>query len=312
MERMDTRHLEFFVAVAEELNFTRAAARVQAAQSTVSAGIAALERQLGGALFERSTRTVTLTPLGEQSVPIAREVMIGVRRLGEQGAQTKAGVRGRVRLGVITNLSWLQLPSAIARFQQENPMVDVQMSVSPRGSTGLAADLRRGRLDMALVGLRRELLSGLDVVRLTKQPYVAVLPQMHPLASRRELEVTDLTGDPFIDLPRGFGTRDQLDAQVEAAGGQRRVAVEVPDLGMVPSYVRAGLGVAVVPVPVPDAAGLVTIPVRAVPPWELLLVTRPGQPSAAVNVFTDLMRAWTRQHSGAIQEFTRNSPTPRG
>ncbi|PWJ27351.1 DNA-binding transcriptional LysR family regulator [Branchiibius hedensis] len=309
---MDTRHLEFFVAVAEELNFTRAAARVQAAQSTVSAGIAALERQLGGALFERSTRTVTLTPLGEQSVPIAREVMLGVRRLGEQGAQTKAGVRGRVRFGVMTNLAWLQLPSAIARFQQENPMVDVQMSVSPRGSTGLAADMRRGRLDIALVGLRRDLLSGLDVVRLTRQPYVAVLPLTHPLARRRSLEITDLIGDPFIDLPRGFGTRDQLDAMVNLAGGQRRVSVEVPDLGTVPAFVRAGLGVAVVPVPVADGAGLVTIPMRAVPPWELLLVTRPGESSPAVDVFAGLLRDWTRARSRAVEEFTRNSPTPQG
>ena len=309
---MDTRHLEFFVAVAEELNFTRAAARVQAAQSTVSAGIAALERQLGGALFERSTRTVTLTALGEQSLPIAREVMHGVRRLGEQGAQTKAGVRGRLRFGVITNLAWLQLPSAIARFQQENPLVDVQMSVSPRGSTGLAADLRRGRLDMTLVGLRRELLSGLDVVRLTRQPYVAVLPAAHRLADRRELGVGDLMAEPFIDLPRGFGTRDQLDAMVQTAGGQRRVAVEVPDLGAVPDYVRAGLGVAVVPVPVADVAGLVTIPVRGVPPWELLLVMRPGQPSPAVRVFADLLREWTRRRSGSINEFTGNSPTSQG
>lgn len=297
---MDTRHLEFFVAVAEELNFTRAAARVQAAQSTVSAGIAALERQLGGALFERSTRTVRLTPLGEQSVPIAREVMLGVRRLGEQGAETKAGIRGRLRLGVITNLAWLQLPSAIAQFQRENPLVDVQMSVSPRGSTGLAADLRRGRLDIALVGLRRELLSGLDVVRLTRQPYVALLPAAHGLADRAELEMADLMAESFIDMPRGFGSRDQLDALVEAAGGQRRVAVEVPDLGTVPAYVRAGLGVAVVPVPVEDAAGLVTVPIRGVPPWELLVVRRPEQPTPVVAAFATLLRAWTRQRSGAL------------
>ena len=309
---MDTRHLEFFVAVAEELNFTRAAARVQAAQSTVSAGIAALERQLGGALFERSTRTVRLTPLGEQSVPIAREVMLGVRRLGEQGAQTRAGIRGRLRLGVITNLAWLQLPSAIARFQQENPLVDVQMSVSPRGSTGLAADLRRGRLDLALVGLHHGLLSGLDVVRLTEQPYVAVLPATHALADRRELAVADLMAEPFIDMPRGFGTRDQLDSLVEAAGGQRRVAVEVPDLGTVPAYVRARLGVAVVPVPVDDTAGLSIVPVRGVPSWELLLVRRPEQPSPAVAAFAALLRAWTRQRGGAIEEFTRNSPTSQG
>ena len=118
--------------------------------------------------------------------------------------------------------------------------------------------------------------------------------------------------EPFIDLPRGFGTRDQLDAMVQTAGGQRRVAVEVPDLGAVPDYVRAGLGVAVVPVPVADVAGLVTIPVRGVPPWELLLVMRPGQPSPAVRVFADLLREWTRRRSGSINEFTGNSPTSQG
>lgn len=302
---VDTRHLEFFVAVAEELNFTRAARRVQAAQSTVSAGIAALERQLGGALFERSTRAVTLSDLGERSLPIAREVMAGVRRLGEQGAQTRAGVRGRLRVGVITNLAWLQLPSLVASYQRDNPFVDVRMAVSPRGSSGLVADLRRGRLDAALVGLRRDRAAGLDLVRLTRQPYVALLPLGHRLATRTEVRLVDLMAEPFIDLPGGFGTRDQLD---ELARGERRVAVEVPDLGTVPAYVRAGLGVAVVPVPVPDAAQLSVVPVKGVPPWELYLATRPRDPAPAVDAFTTSLRAWARQRATEVEEFTGNSP----
>lgn len=309
---MDTRHLEFFVAVAEELNFTRAAERVQAAQSTVSAGIAALERQLGGALFERSTRTVTLTALGEESLPIARQVTAGVRRLGEHGAQAKAGIRGRLRVGVITNLAWLQLPSVIARFQTENPLVDVRMAVSPRGSTGLVTDLRRGRLDAALVGLRRDLLTGLDAIRLTRQPYVVLLTPGHRLAQRRDLGIEDLLDEPFIDLPRGFGTRDQLDAVAQRAGGQRRVAVEVPDLSTVPAYVRAGLGVAVVPVPVPDADGLVAVALRDVPAWELLLATASGPHSPAQEAFMALLRPWARQRSRHAQEFLGNSPLSQG
>lgn len=305
---MDTRHVEFFVAVAEELNFTRAAQRVQAAQSTVSAGIAALERQWGGALFERSTRAVTLSALGEQALPIAREVLAGVRRLGEQGAQTRAGLRGRLRFGVITNLEWLQLPSLVAQYQRENPGVDVRMSVSPRGSSGLAADLRRGRLDVALVGLRRELVAGLDLVRLSRQPYAALLPADHRLAGRSELAVTDVLAERFVDLPRGFGTRDQLDDYAQRAGGERRVAVELPDLAAVPAYVRAGLGVAIVPLPVADPAGLAIVPVRGVPPWELHLATRPGDPSAAIGAFTTMLRTWARRRSHEVPEFTPNSP----
>ncbi|HET9634080.1 MAG TPA: LysR family transcriptional regulator [Terrabacter sp.] len=244
---MDTRHLEYFVAVAEELSFTRAAERLLAVQSTVSSGVAVLERELGTPLFIRSTRHVALTRAGTELLPQARAALEAVDRMRSAGARATGRVTGSLRVGMLTNLESLGLPAIFGAFHRAHPAVELSMRTSPRGSTGLVDDVRRSRVDVAFCGLASDELSGLHAQVLRRQPFVALLPAGHRLAGEESLALADLLGEDFVDMPVGFGNRKILDDWLRAASLRRRVTLEVPDLSTVPAYVAAGLGIAVVP-----------------------------------------------------------------
>ncbi|WP_223690886.1 LysR family transcriptional regulator [Leifsonia poae] len=284
---MDTRQLEYFVAVADELNFTRAAQRVFAAQSTVSAGIRSLERELGGALFERDPHRVGLTPLGRQMLDAARDTLEAAERMRAL-ADTTGGLRGQLSVGVFTNLTTIDLPGIMGEFHTRHPLVDLRLGPSPSGSTGLAKDVRLGRIDVAFMGLPGRL-PDLLYQRLAVSPFVAVLPDSHPLASRPMVMLADLASERWVDAREGFGNRITLDRALEARGIDRRVSTEVSDLGEIPRFVAARLGVAVMPaLTVLPAAGTVTVPVGDGIDWVLSAVARP-RPSATAQALLGLL-----------------------
>ncbi len=287
---VETRQLECFVAVAEELSFTRAARRLYAVQSTVSATIQALESELGVKLFDRSTRRVALSPAGKVFLPEAKAALEAVERAREVVADASAGLRGSLRIGTLTSVGDLDLPDLLGAFHRRYPLVDLHVSVSITGSTGLAEDLRHGRLDIALLGLPESDLAGLDTKLLGSAPFVVVLPDGHRLGDRRSLTLADLADESFVDNPRGFGNRVALDRAFEALGTPRRVIVEVADLRAVPAYVAAGLGVAVVP-DLRLLAGVRTIPLDAPGlAWPLTLATRGERPPGrAARLLFDLI-----------------------
>jgi len=292
---MDTRQLEYFVAVAEELNFTRAAQRMFAVQSTVSAGIRALERDLGTVLFARSTKSVTLTPTGEVVLPEARRALEAVDRVRSAAAQSSAGIRGRLRVGIFTNIEMLDLPGLFGGFHAAHPLVDLQLGASASGSTGLAEDVRRGRVDLAFMGLPDHDLVGLDVLTLATTRYAAVLPVGHPLAARATLRLADLADERFIDTPAGFGNRVVIERAFAAAGVPRTVATEVSDLGEVPRFVAADLGVGVVPlVTLRLAPGTVAVPIASPEvPWQLSVISRPSPSPAVAALLAQLEARFT-------------------
>ncbi|MFC9251549.1 LysR family transcriptional regulator [Amycolatopsis thailandensis] len=275
---METRQLECFVAVAEELSFTRAARRLFAVQSTVSATIQALEAELGVKLFDRSTRRVALSPAGTVFLPEAKAALEAVDRAREVVADASAGLRGSLRVGTLTSVGDLDLPDLLGAFHRRYPLVELHVTVSITGSTGLAEDLRQGRLDVALLGLPESDLAGLDTKLIGSAPFVVVLPDGHRLGDRRSLTLADLSGESFVDNPRGFGNRVALDRAFEAIGTPRRVVVEVADLRAVPAYVAAGLGIAVVP-DLRLLAGVRTIPLDEPGlTWPLTIATRGERP----------------------------------
>lgn len=287
---METRQLECFVAVAEELSFTRAARRLYAVQSTVSATIQALEGELGVKLFDRSTRRVELSPAGKVFLPEAKAALEALGRAREVVADASAGLRGSLRVGTLTSVGDLDLPDLLGAFHRRYPLVDLHVTVSITGSTGLAEDLRQGRLDVALLGLPESDLAGLDTKLIGAAPFVAVLPDGHRLESRRSLTLADVADESFVDNPRGFGNRVALDRAFEAIGAPRRVIVEVADLRAVPAYVAAGLGIAVVP-DLRLLSGVRTIPVDE--PglvWPLTIATRGERPPGpAARLLLDLI-----------------------
>jgi DNA-binding transcriptional LysR family regulator len=284
---MDTRQLEYFVAVAEEFNFTRAADRLYAAQSTVSAGIRALERELGAVLFDRDPHGVRLTVAGSAALEEARTGLHAIERMRD-AARGDGELRGVLRVGIFTNLTTIDLPGIMGEFHQRHPLVDLRLGPSPSGSTGLAEDVRQGRVDVAFVGLP-DRIPGLLERELAVSPFVALVAAGHPLAARAEVSLADLADEQWVDAREGFGNRVTLDRELAARGLTRRVPTELSDLGEIPRFVAARLGVAALPeLTVIPADGAVTVPLREHIAWRLGAVARP-RPSAAALAMLDLL-----------------------
>ncbi|MEU4396865.1 LysR family transcriptional regulator [Kribbella sp. NPDC023855] len=291
---MDSRQLEYFVAVAEELSFTRAAQRLFTVQSTVSAAIRALETDLKTTLFDRSTRRVTLSDAGEALLPEAKAALEALDRARAVVEEASTGLRGSVRIGTMTRVGLVDLASLLGAFYERYPLVEVQVTTSPTGSSGLADDVRHGRLDVALVGLSRTDMAGLEPRELATVPFVVLVPSSHRLARAGEVRLAELAGERFVDMLRGFGNRTSVDRAFDLEGLPRRVQVEVPDLTTVPEYVRAGLGVAVVPeLDDEETPGVTRLRlVDSELTWTLSAITLSGKrPSRAVTALLDLMTA---------------------
>jgi DNA-binding transcriptional LysR family regulator len=285
---MDTRQLEYFVAVAEEMNFTRAAGRMFAVQSTVSAGIRALEKELGTPLFVRTTKNVALTPAGEIVLAEARLALEAIDRVRGSAAESSAGLRGRLRVGIFTSIGFIDLPALFGEFHAQHPLVDLQLGASASGSTGLADDVRRGRIDVAFMGLPERDLVGLSCLPLASTEFVAVLPDDHPLARASSVALGHIAHERFIDTPAGFGNRVVIERAFAEAGLTRRVSTEVSDLTEVPRFVAARLGIAVIPLATLAAVPrTVTVPLEPAVPWSLSIVSRPN-PSPAVDALLGL------------------------
>jgi DNA-binding transcriptional LysR family regulator len=291
---VDSRQLEYFVAVAEELSFTRAAQRLFTVQSTVSAAIRALETDLKTTLFDRSTRRVTLSDAGEALLPEAKAALEALDRARAVVEEASTGLRGSIRIGTMTRLGLVDLASLLGSFYLRYPLVEVQVTTSPTGSSGLAEDVRHGRLDVALVGLSQAEMTGLEPRELATVQFAVLVPSSHRLAGATEVRLADLAGERFVDMLRGFGNRTAVDRAFDTAGLPRRVQVEVPDLTTVPDYVRAGLGVAVVPeIDLDELPGVTRLRLADVDlTWTLSVITSSGKrPSRAVTALLDLLTA---------------------
>lgn len=294
---MDSRQLEYFVAVAEELSFTRAAQRLFTVQSTVSAAVRALETDLKTTLFDRSTRRVVLSTAGQALLPEAKAALEALDRARAAVEEASSGLRGSIRIGTLARLSLVNMAELLGAFHRKYPLVEVQVATSPTGSTGLADDVRHGRLDVALLGLPKPELSGLDVRDIATVPFVALVPSAHPLAGHTGVRLEDLARERFVDMPAGFGNRKMVDRAFDAIGTPRRIQVEVPELTTIPDYVRVGLGVGIVPdLELPAAHGVAKLPIEGTElTWTLSVVTAGGRrPSRAVTALLDLIGDSTR------------------
>ncbi|ROP65258.1 LysR family transcriptional regulator [Curtobacterium sp. ZW137] len=243
---METRLLEQFVTVATEGSVTRAAERLWAAQSTVSAGIASLERTFGVRLFDRTGRHLVLTAVGEDLLPHARAVLATIDRMQDLATTDDADLRGRVRLGIFTSMDIVDLTGVLRTFSDRHPLVTVELRTSPSGTTGLVQDLAAGRLDLAYSGLP-SLPAGIVVEPLREMPFRVFLAADHPLAGRASLSLSELADESFIDTAHGFGNRIILDQALERLGIRRRIVAEMNDMPAVIRFATAGLGVGVVP-----------------------------------------------------------------
>jgi DNA-binding transcriptional LysR family regulator len=248
---MDVRHLEHFVTVAEERNFTRAAQRLHIVQSAVSASIRTLERDLQAELFHRTTQRVELSDAGATLLPQARRILAEVASARELVADVRAGLRGTLTIGAMQSLSagTVDIAQLLGVFRVSHPLLEIRLRHAPQGSIALAEQLRDGRLDIAILG-----------------------------------------AEAFIDHPAGWGTRISVDRALSAAGVEHRVVFEVGDTPSVINLVRHGLGVAILPpsiVTERDRVRLVALRGRA-PLWEVSLAMPANRPvTAAARAFAD-------------------------
>ncbi|MFD7712174.1 LysR family transcriptional regulator [Streptomyces sp. NPDC059785] len=289
---METRLVEYAIAVADELSFTRAAQRVYAAQSTVSAGVRALERELGTTLFERDQRKVRITAAGEAVLPALRALADAEAR-ARTAADPRGELRGELRIGVFSSVSYLAIPRVIGAFHRGHPLVDLRLRAASTGSAELADDVRRGRLDLSLYGLPAATAPDLAVHRLATSPYAVIVATDHHLASRAGLALKDLADERFVDAPVGFGNRDVLDAALSARGVVRDVRAEVTETSSIPVFVAGGLGIALLPeLLIPPSKGIAVVPLKERITWEFSVVTRTSTGEATAALLEQLLAAY--------------------
>jgi DNA-binding transcriptional LysR family regulator len=252
---MELRQLEYFVAVAEEANFTRAAERIHVAQPAVSAQIQRLERELGQPLLDRSRRTVRLTAAGDATLPFARAALAAVADIHVAVEELTQLVRGTVTLGSVTSHS-VDVPALLADFHAEHPNVEITLSTD--SSDVLIEKVRAGRLDAAIVSVGPdERPEGLDMEVVTDEAIQAVVSRTDALAARTSIGLKELADRQLIALPVGAGIRHQFDAACAKAGVSVRVAFEASTPLALADLAERGLGVAIVPASVPRGrAGL--------------------------------------------------------
>ncbi|MBY6410298.1 LysR family transcriptional regulator [Rhodococcus sp. BP-252] len=279
---MELRHLEYFVAVADERNFTRAAGRLHIVQSAVSAAIKALERELGATLLDRNSKRVLLTDAGAALLPRARAVLEAARSAREVVDEVNGGLRGSLRIGIIGSITLYDLPKLLGHYHRRYPRVRLLTRAAPSGTQGLLEAVADGSLDLAFVSQPEERPAGVVLRSLAFSVLDLVIPHEYVLDGSNGASIADLAGLDFIDAPVGYGTRTVIDRAFDHAGIQRRVSIEITDLATGVDYVRHGLGVALLPRYILDA--VIDLPVVPVVDADLTL---------ALSVATSAVRPTT-------------------
>ncbi|GGT43856.1 LysR family transcriptional regulator [Streptomyces purpureus] len=297
---MELRQLRYFVAVVEEANFTRAAARLHVAQPGVSAQIRQLERELGQALLDRSGGSVTPTEVGEAVLPYARAALAAVEDVRGTVAEFTGLLRGQVTIGMISGAAadGFDVAALLADFHDAHPRVEI--SLTEDSSERMLAAVRRGELDLAVLGVAGDTPPpDLDLQVVIDEPLVAAVAPGDPLLARvtgTSLPLAALHDRPLISLPRGTGVRGVLDRAFAGHGIRPRIAFEAATPVVLARLAARGLGVAVVPdLPAGAAEALGLVVLRLTDPEPrgkvALAWRRTGPPSPAARALLAHLRA---------------------
>lgn len=289
---VEIRHLRYFVAVAEELHFGRAAQRLHLAQPPLSQQIRKLEEIVGHPLFLRTSRAVRLTAAGEVFLESARRTLRTVQHDLAEVRSVGRGEVGSLRVGFIGSGMLTPLPSMLGRYRRRHPKVDLQLRESM--SSHIVQWLLEGTAD---VGVLRDggAHSGLEVETLFSEPFVAVLPTTHPLAGRDSISVALLRDEPFVFFPQSAGrvAYDKPISLCEEHGFRPRIVQEAPQWLTVMRLVGAGLGVSIAPacverIAAPDAVCIRLSGARV--RSDIELAWRAGEERAIVTAFRQVAR----------------------
>ncbi|MGW6397986.1 LysR substrate-binding domain-containing protein [Streptomyces sp. NPDC055134] len=291
------RDLRYFVAVAEELHFTRAAERLYVSQPALSKQIRMLERQLGTGLFDRDRQGVRLTPAGAALLPHARAVLAA----WESGAEAVERARAEQLATLVIGMSTSPgrgglLPAVRSRFTEAHP--DARIRLRQVGWEDATAGLADGTADVAFVWLPLPDAGRYRWVVVAEEPRHVALPQTHRLAALDEIDFADLADEPFLALPSSAGAlRDYWLATDARDGVPPRVGAEIAGTDETYEALVGGLGVCLVAAgnaPLIALDGVVTRPVRGVSPSRLALAWRDGDRRPLVRDYARAAREATR------------------
>ncbi|MFD5320747.1 LysR family transcriptional regulator [Streptomyces sp. NPDC127098] len=257
---MQLQQLRYFTAVAETRHFTRAARQEHVAQPSLSQQIRALERELGAELFSRARGHITLTDAGAALLPLARRILADAetaRREVQEVAQLR---RGRLRLGATPSLCASLVPDVLRTFRDSYP--GVELKVHEDGSQDLVRILAAGDLDLALIitplTAQGPALATTELLR--EELVVISSPAGPPPGAGGRIRVEDLRDQPLVMFRHGYDLRELTLAACHGAGFEPSFSVEGGEMDAVLGFVRAGLGLAVVPSMVADRSGLRATP----------------------------------------------------
>jgi DNA-binding transcriptional LysR family regulator len=244
---MHFQQLAYFVAVAEARHFTRAAEKVHVSQPSLSQQIKSLESELGAELFSRARGNIALTDAGEALLPLARRILADADTARHEVQELVQLRRGRIRLGATPSVCTGLLPDVLRAFHGAHP--GIQLLIEEGGSHDLVRQLARGVLDLALLVLPLPAASpALTTVELLHEDLVVVSSASRPAPGRKgSVHVADLQNEPLVMFRHGYDLRELTVAACRAEGFEPSFTVEGGEMDAVLGFVRAGLGIAVVP-----------------------------------------------------------------
>jgi DNA-binding transcriptional LysR family regulator len=294
------RDLRYFVTVAEELHFTRAAERLYVSQPALSKQVRALERQLGVELFRRDPQGVTLTEAGTELLPHARRVLDAWSEGSAALEAARAAARGTLVVGMSTSPGrGGLLPAIRSRFTAAHPDTALRLrQVSWQDPTAGLAD---GDADVAFVWLPLPDAGRYAWTVVAEEPRLVALSESHPLAARTEIDFTDLMAEPFLALPPSAGPlRDYWLALDERGGRPPRIGAEIASTEETYEALVAGLGICLVATgnaPLITLGGVVTRPVRGLSPSRYALAwRRQDEHRPLVRAYSQACRRATGRH----------------
>ncbi|MGA3250213.1 MAG: LysR substrate-binding domain-containing protein [Paraburkholderia sp.] len=302
---MELRHLRYFVMMAEELHFTRAAERLGIGQPPLSLQIQQLEREIGAQLFRRLSRGVELTEAGVLFLENARQILAHVDRALADVKRQARGELGQLRVG-FAGATYFQplVPGIIREYRSRYP--DVALLPEQSNTPSLVEGLLEGRVDTAFIRPPIESADELEVELLLKEEMVVALPHTHPLArAGATIPLSALAAETFILFPRaiGVGLYDAVTSVCQRAGFIPRLGQEAPQIISTVAMVGAGFGVSLVPSSTSQfrTDGVVFLPIAGdAPEAPISLAWRRHDPSPAVCHFLTIARRmakdWRKAH----------------
>jgi DNA-binding transcriptional LysR family regulator len=253
---MDLRQFAYFVAIAEEANFTRAAERIPIAQPAISQQIRRLEAELGEPLFVRDRRAVRLTAAGEALLPHARATLSAAESARQAVAALSGLMTGRLTIGLVQTRPHQRIAHLLGEFRRRHPAID--LAVVEDHTDGLLAALISGQLDAALLGLGpyHQIPGALESLHVADEALVVAVHPEHPLAARPSIPLSALREEPLVTLTPGSGLRATIEAAFHAAGFTPRIAAETSDLTLLVDLAAEQVGVAILPQSAPQTGPL--------------------------------------------------------